>query len=170
MLAYTAIGSLDGYIADPSGDFSWAAPSEEVHLAVNAIERRVSTMVLGRRTYEVLTVWETMDTSGEPPAMQEFQALWLAADKVVVSRTLESVPTARTTIARELPPLDGPSSIGGPTLAAEAFARGLVDEVHLFLAPVTVGAGLPALPAGLRLELVGHQVFPGGWVGLTYRP
>jgi dihydrofolate reductase len=170
MLSYTAIGSLDGYIADASGDFSWAEPSEEVHLAVNAIERGVSTMVLGRRTYEVLTVWDTWDVADEPPAVQEFKDLWLAADKVVVSRTLEAVSTARTTIARELPPLDGHCSIGGPTLAAEAFARGLVDEVNLFLAPVTVGGGLAALPAGLRLELVGQRSFPGGWVGLTYRP
>lgn len=170
MVSYTAIGSLDGYIAGVDGRFEWAAPSEEVHLAVNAIERRVSTMVLGRRTYEVLAVWDTWDTSGEPAVVQEFQEIWRATDKVVVSRTLEAVSTARTTIARELPDLDGDCSIGGPTLAAEAFARGLVDEVHLFLKPLTVGAGLAALPAGLNLQLTGQRRFADGTVQLSYRP
>ncbi|HEU4599930.1 MAG TPA: deaminase, partial [Solirubrobacterales bacterium] len=58
-LAYSAIASLDGYVADRGGDFSWAAPDEEVHSFVNELERPIGTHLLGRRMYEVMQVWES---------------------------------------------------------------------------------------------------------------
>ena len=62
-------------------------------------------------------------------------------------------------------------SVGGPHLAAHAFRAGLVDECHLFLAPVVVGGGTPSLPdnALLRLELVEVRRFENGVVHLHYR-
>jgi dihydrofolate reductase len=174
MLVYSALASLDGYVADADGRFEWAAPDAEVHAFVNDLERGVGTMLLGRRMYEVLAVWETLD---EPePEMRDFAEIWRAADKVVYSRTLEEVSTARTRIEREFDPeavrrLDGVVSIGGPELAAHAFRAGLVDEIHLFLSPILVGGGTAALPDGVRreLELVEERRFGNGVVFLRYR-
>jgi dihydrofolate reductase len=178
-LIYAAIASLDGYVADSDGDFQWCAPDEEVHAAVNELERPIGTHLYGRRMYDVLQVWETMDTDQEPPVIRDFAEIWRAADKVVYSRTLETVSTARTRIERELDPESlrrlketSPSdlSIGGPELAAVALRAGLVDELHLFLAPVLVGGGNPALPDGLRLdlELIDVRRFASGFVHLHH--
>jgi dihydrofolate reductase len=53
-LIYSAIASLDGYVADEDGRFDWAEPDEEVHAFVNDLSRPVGTFLLGRRMYEVL--------------------------------------------------------------------------------------------------------------------
>ena len=177
-LTYTAIASLDGYVADADGRFDWSAPDEEVHAFVNDLERPVGTQLLGRRMYEVLSVWETMDVEGEPEVMRDFAEIWRGSDKIVYSRTLESVATARTRLAREFDAEEVRSlkaqhdlGIGGPELAAQAFAAGLVDDIHLFLCPVIVGGGTPALPPGVRLqlELQDERRFAGGVVHLHYR-
>jgi dihydrofolate reductase len=177
-LIYTAIASLDGYVADADGRFDWSAPDEEVHAFVNDLERPIGTQLLGRRMYEVLRVWETMDVEGEPEVMQDFAEIWRGSDKIVYSRTLESVTTARTRLEREFDAeqvralkAQHDLGIGGPGLAAEAFAAGLVDEIHLFLCPVIVGGGTAALPAGVRLqlELQDERRSAGGVVYLHYR-
>jgi dihydrofolate reductase len=177
-LIYSAIASLDGYVVDAGGNFDWAAPDAEVHAFVNDLERPVGTYLYGRRMYETMAVWETMDDPA--PEMRDYGELWRAADKVVYSRTLESVSTPRTRLERELAPdavralvADAARdvSVGGPTLAGAALAAGLVDEIQLFLNPIAVGGGTPALPHGLRvgLELLDHRRFAGGVVYLSYR-
>jgi dihydrofolate reductase len=177
-LIYAAIASLDGYVADEHGRWDWSVPDEEVHAFVNDLQRRAGTHLYGRRMYEVLVAWETIDDPD--PVMRDFAQLWRAADKVVYSRTLESVASARTRIEREFDPeavralkaaADRDVTIGGPELAAEALRAALVDEIHLLLSPVVVGGGKPAFPAGLRvdLELVGVRRFANGVVHLHYR-
>jgi dihydrofolate reductase len=173
-LIYIAIASLDGYIADREGKFDWAAPDAELHAFVNELERPAGTHLYGRRMYETMAAWETIDDP--EPVMRDFAQLWRAADKIVYSRTLKEVSSARTRIEREFDPeavraLPGVVSIGGPTLAAEAFRAGLVGECHLCLHPVVVGAGLPALPTDLRLnlELLDQRRFASGVVYLHYR-
>lgn len=161
LLRYTAITSLDGYVDDAAGGFAWAAPDDHLHEVVNALERQVGTFLLGRRMYEVLRYWET--APGDVPGpMGEYARIWRAADKVVHSRTLEDVTTARTRLVTSfdvaaVEELKATSvldiGIGGPTLAAEAFRAGLVDEVHLFLHPEVVGGGTRALPDDVRLTL-----------------
>ena len=180
-LTYSAIASLDGYIADEDGNFEWAAPDEEVHRFVNDLERPVSTYLLGRRMYEVMRVWEhPEDFAGRSPVTLDFAAVWQAADKVVYSRTLDTVSSARTRIERDFDPeavrrlkdaAERDLGVGGPHLAAEALRAGLVDECHLFLAPVVVGGGNRALPDKLRLdlELLDERRFAGGTVFLRYR-
>jgi dihydrofolate reductase len=179
-LVYTAIASLDGYIEDASGSFDWAAPDEETHRFVNDLERPIGTYLYGRRMYEVMTYWETAAAQpDEPDVVLDYAALWKNADKIVYSTTLESVPTARTRLerrfdadaVRELKAAsDRELSVAGPALAAHAFEAGLVDECALFLFPVIVGAGKPALPAGLRmsLELLDERRFGNGVVYLRY--
>lgn len=178
-LVYSALASLDGYIADEGGDFSWAAPDQEVHAAVNDLERRTGTMILGRRMYEVLAAWETMDLRDEPAVIADFAAIWRAADKVVVSSSLPDVSTARTTLERTFDAeairarkasSDRDLSIGGPTIAALALRAGLVDEVRLYLVPIVVGGGQRVLPDGFRssLGLLDERRFGNGTVLVRY--
>jgi dihydrofolate reductase len=178
-LIYSAIASLDGYVTDAGGGFEWAAPDAEVHAFVNDLERPVGTHLYGRRMYETMAVWETLDVTAEPAVMRDYAEIWRAADKIVYSATLTEASTARTRVERAFQPeavrglvadAKRDVSIGGPTLAAAAFAAGLVDECHLFLHPVSVGGGTPALPRGqrVRLELVDERRFASGVVYLRY--
>jgi dihydrofolate reductase len=180
-LIYSAIASLDGYVADENGSFDWAAPDEEVHRFVNDLERPVGTYLFGRRMYEVMAYWETAHTvANQTPIARDFAEIWQAADKVVYSRTLEEVSSARTRIERSFDPeavrelkasAERDLTVGGPELAAQAFEAGLVDELQLFLAPVVVGGGNRALPDNVRvtLELLDERRFGNGMVFLRYR-
>ena len=179
-LVYAAIASLDGYVADTEGRWDWSEPDEELHAVVNDLERPIGTYLYGRRMYDVLRVWETMETAGEPAVIADYAEVWRAADKVVYSRTLESAPTARTRIEREFDPeavrrmketAQRDLSIGGPGIAGQALRTGLVDEIHLFLAPIVVGGGTPALPDDVRigLDLGEQRRFGNGTVHLHYR-
>lgn len=180
-LVYAAITSLDGYTADAGGDFSWSMPDAEVHAAVNDLERGVGTYLYGRRMYEVMAAWETMDVGeGAPPELRDYAQLWRATDKVVYSRTLDAVTTPRTRLERAFDPsavralVDASAddvSIGGAELAAEAIRAGLVDEWHQFLSPVIVGGGKHWLPRDVRVDLalVGERRFANGVVHVHYR-
>jgi dihydrofolate reductase len=180
-LIYSALASLDGYVEDVRGDFSWAAPDEEVHAFVNELERPIGTYLYGRRMYDTMVYWETASTAGDQPAvMRDFAEIWRAAEKVVYSRTLEAVTSARTRLERDFDPVaiaelkessDRDITIGGAELARTAIAAGLVDECHLFLHPIAVGAGKPALSiAGrVQLELLDEHRFGSGVIHLHYR-
>lgn len=180
-LIYMAIGSLDGYIADENGDFDWAAPDEEVHTFVNDLLRPIGAYLYGRRMYEVMVAWETPQAfADESPITQDFAQVWQAAEKIVYSRSLEAVSSARTQIERDFDPdairrmkaaATRDLAVGGSDLAAQAIKAGLVDEYHLFMAPVVVGGGTRSLPdhARLTLELMDERRFGSGMVYLHYR-
>ncbi len=179
-LIYSAITSLDGYVADQDGNFDWAAPDEDVHAFVNDLERPVGTYLYGRRMYEVMVGWEAAQTlTDQRPVMRAFTEIWRAADKIVFSTTLEGVSSARTRIERAFDPeavrhmkaaLGRDISVGGPDLAAQAIKAGLVDECHLFITPIVVGGGTPSLPDDVRLtlELLDERRFRNGVVYLRY--
>jgi dihydrofolate reductase len=180
-LIYSAITSLDGYVADEEGNFDWAAPDEEVHSFVNDLERPVGTYLYGRRMYEVMVYWETAHTlADQPPIIRDFTEIWQAADKIVYSRTLETAASARTRIERDFDPetvrrlkasAERDLTVGGPDLAAQAIRAGLVDEFQLLVAPVVVGGGQRALPdeVRLKLQLLDERRFGSGVVYLNYR-
>jgi dihydrofolate reductase len=180
-LIYTAITSLDGYTADQDGQFEWAAPSEDVHAFVNQLERPIGTYLYGRRLYEVMVAWENAHTfSDQRPVMQDYARIWQTADKVVYSRTLRAVRSARTRLEPSFDPnavrqlktaAPRDISVGGAELAAQAFRAGLVDECHLFLNPIVIGGGTQALPDGVRLQLnlVDECRFGNGVVHLHYQ-
>lgn len=182
-LIFSTIESLDGYVADEAGRFDWARPDEVVHTFVNDLERHVGTYLYGRRMYEVMAVWETLDQlADQPPSfIGDFARTWRDASKIVYSTTLDEVRSSRTRIERVFEPeavrrmkaeVARDISIGGPTLAAHAIAAGLVDEYQLFVAPVVVGGGTRSLPERVRLqlELVDERRFDNGMVYLNYRP
>lgn len=180
-LIYTGITSLDGYVADENGEFDWSMPDDDVHAFINDLERPISTHLYGRRLYDVLDVWETIDTSAAPGSVfADYASVWRAATKIVFSTTLDAPRTTRTEIRRSFEPAEirelvaaSPTdvAIGGSTLAAQALAAGLVDEIHQFINPVTVGGGLPFLPPGvkLKLALVSSRSFASGVVHVHYR-
>ncbi len=180
-LIFSAITSLDGYIEDKDGNFDWAAPDEEVFSFVNDLERQVGTYLYGRRMYETMVYWETQGTETDgQSAFRDFAAIWRAAEKVVYSTSLETVSSANTRLQRRFDPTairemkfaqEGDITVAGPNLAAQAFEAGLVDECQLFLTPVVVGGGKPALPSDVRvdLELLSERRFRSGVVFLHYR-
>jgi dihydrofolate reductase len=178
-LIYSAITSLDGYAADENGNFDWAAPDEEVHTFVNDLERPVRTYLYGRRMYEVMVFWENASFADQAPFMQDFAEIWQAADKIVYSKTLQTVSSARTRTERDFDPeavrqmkaSEGRDiSVGGPDLAAQAIKAGLVDEYHVFFTPIVVGGGTQFLPddVHLTLELLDERRFGNGVVYLRY--
>jgi dihydrofolate reductase len=180
-LIYSAISSLDGYVADEDGNFDWAVPDEEVHAFINDLDRPVGTYLYGRRMYETMVGWETDPTLADrSPLMQDFAQIWRAADKIVYSRTLERVTSARTRIERDFDPeavrrmkaaAGRDLTVGGPDLAAHAIKAGLVDEWRLFVTPIVVGGGKRSVSDNVRvkLELLDERRFKGGVVYLHYR-
>ena len=182
-LIYSVICSLDGYVADADGNLAWARPDDELHSFVNDLERPIGTYLYGRRMYETMVYWETAEVSPDQcEPVSDYAGIWRAAEKVVFSRTLDEVSSAKTRIEREFDPeaiqrlraeAERDISIGGPELAGEAIKTGLVDEYHLFadVNPVVVGGGTAALPsdAHIELEFVGQRRFDSGVIHLHYR-
>jgi dihydrofolate reductase len=168
-------------VADKDGNFDWAAPDEEVHAFINDMERRAGTYLYGRRMYETMVYWETAHTvADQPPFVRDFTEIWQAANKVVYSTTLGNVSSARTRIERDFDPdsvrlmkaaATRDITVGGPDLAAQAIRAGLVDECRLFITPVLVGGGTPALPDGIRLalDLLDEGRLGNGVVHVSYR-
>jgi dihydrofolate reductase len=180
-LVYSTIMSLDGYTADENGNFNWSIPDEELFAFVNDLERDSGTYFYGRKMYETMVYWESVEPEDDDtPAIRDFTALWRAADKVVFSKTLNEVSSSRTRIEHEIDAeairrfketSEHDISVGGPNLAGEMMAAGLLDEVHLFVAPVAVGGGNPALSQHYdkNLELLDVRRFASGDIHLHYR-
>ena len=180
-LIYATIASHNECVEDDAGNFDWAAPDREVHAFINDLERPIGTYLYGRRMYETMVFWETVSTgTDQPVVIRDFAEIWRAAEKVVYSRNLETVSSARTRIERDLDPdavrrlketSKADITIGGAELAGQALALGLVDEFHLFLGPILVGGGKRALPDNIRaqLELLNEHRFRNGVVHLHYR-
>ena len=179
-LIYFTPASLDRYIAD-DGNFDWSTPSEEVFAFITDLHRPIGTYLYGRKEYETMAFWETPEAvPGLTPAgLEEFARVWQAADKIVYSKSRETVSTPRTRLEREFDPqavreLKAQSpldiSVAGPTLAAHAIRAGLVDEYHLFVVPTLLGRGIRVLPGNvrIRLELLDERRFASGWVYLRY--
>jgi dihydrofolate reductase len=179
-LIYSFLASLDGYIADEAGRFDWAVPDEEVLDFINVLEREVGTYLYGRTIYEMMTGWEKdPSVAAQSPKSAEFAQIWQAAEKVVFSRSLESVSTKRTRIERSFDPglirkikaeARHDLNVSGANLAASAWGAGLIDECHLFMAPMLVGGGKRMFPDHLRqpLELRDERRFSNGMVFLRY--
>ena len=177
-LVYTANASLDGYTEDPDGRIDWSEPDEEVFSFIRELERPAGTYLYGRRMYETMLYWE--DAIPDEGYVREFAEMWREADKVVYSRTLESISSARTRLERDFDPeavrrlkaaADRRITIGGAALAGQALAAGLVDELRVLTVPVLFGGGKPWLPKGVSvsLRLLETRRFASGVVYLRYR-
>ncbi|HUC13488.1 MAG TPA: dihydrofolate reductase family protein, partial [Acidimicrobiales bacterium] len=162
-LIYSAIASLDGYVEDQKGNFDWGAPDDEVFTFVSDLERPIGTYLYGRRLYETMLYWETAHLAPDQPDLaRDFTDIWQSAHKIVYSRSLESVSSARTRIERDFDAeavrhlklsSEQDMTVGGADLGAQALRAGLVDELHLLAVPLVVGGGKRWLPDGLRITL-----------------
>jgi dihydrofolate reductase len=180
-LIYLSNVSLDGYIEDEHGRFDWTPPGDEFFAFITDLVRPVGTYLYGRRLYDTMAVWETDPAlAAQSGLMADFANVWQAADKVLYSTTLDAVSTAKTRLERNFDPASvrdmkasatSDLTVGGAHLAAHAFKAGLVDECHLFIHPVLVGGGKPALPSDIRadLELLDDRRLSNGVVYLRYR-
>ena len=181
-LVYSAICSLDGFVADAGGGFDWAVPDQEVMAFVNGETEAIGTFLHGRRMYELMSGWETDPTWAEGSAGEAgFAAHWQRVAKVVYSTTMDAagIVTRRTRLERSFDPTAVAAlvrdaeldvAVDGPTLAGSAFRAGLVEQVHLMLTPAVIGSGLRALPDDVRLDLrlLDTRRFDGGFVHLRY--
>jgi len=179
-LIYATPTSLDGYIADETGNPDWAAPDEEGFAFISDLLRPIGLYLYGRKMYETMAIWETPDViPGLTSAMLNFARIWQAADKIVYSKSLETVSTPKTRLKREFDPqlvrdlkaqLPHDLSVGGPALAAHAIRAGLVDEYHLLVVPTMLGGGKRVLPSNVcvRLDLLEERRFTNGMVYLRY--
>ena len=180
-LVYASNMSLDGWTEDERGALDWAPPDDDVFVFITHLMASAGTYLYGRRMYETMAVWETDSSlAARSDLTADYARAWQAADKVVYSSTLTAPLTTKTrlerhfdaTAVRERKADSGTDLlVGGPTLAAQALAAGLVDEVTLFVWPIVLGGRKPALQADTRadLELVDEHRFTNGVVHLRYR-
>ncbi len=180
-LIYFMPASLDGFIAGETDTLDWSVPDEEVSAFINELHRPIGTYLYGRKNYETMTVWQTPEViPGLTPTMLDFGRIWQAADKIVYSKSLETVSTPKTRLVREFEPqavrdlkaqLPHDISVSGPNLAAQAIRAGLVDEYQLLVVPVLLGRGKRVLPSNVvvKLELLDERRIGHGWVYLRYR-
>ena len=178
-LIYCTPTSLDGFIAE-TGNLDWSAPDEEVFGFVSDLDRPIGMYLYERKMYETMAVWETPDViPGLTPALRDFARIWQAADKIVYSKSLETISTPKTRRRREFDPqlvrdlkaqLPHDVSVAGPALAAHAIRAGLVDEYHLVVVPTMLGGGKRVLPSNVcvRLDLLDARRFTSGMVYLRY--
>ena len=179
-LIYLMNTSLDAYVADEHGSFSWTVPNEEWISYINELCSSCGTFLYGRRMYEAMVYWETEYAAHNHQEFHlTFARQWQAAEKIVYSRTLAEPRSARTRIEREFDAdavrrlkvnAERDMTIQGPELAAQALRAGLVDEVQIFVLPVIVGGGKRFFPDGLRLdlELVEERAFRNGVIAVRY--
>lgn len=180
-LIYFMPMSLDGYIAGETDNLDWSVPNEEVYAIINDLHHPIGTYLYGRKNYETMTVWETPDVMpDQTSAMMDFARIWQAADKIVYSKSLETVSTPKTRLEREFEPqavldlkaqLPHDISVAGPNLAAQAIRAGLVDEFQLLVVPFMLGGGKRVLPSSVtvKLDLLDERRVGHGWVYLRYR-
>ena len=180
-LVYASNMSLDGCTEDHRGALDWAPPDDDVFVRITELMASVGTYLYGRRMYEAMAVWETEPALAERSELTaRYAEVWQAADKVVYSSRLAAPSTAHTRLERHFDPgavhdLKAASEtdllVGGPNLAGQALAAGLVDELQLFVWPVLLGGRTPALPADVRvdLELLDEHRFGNGVLHLRYR-
>ena len=180
-LIYASNMSLDGWTEDAHGALDWAPPDDDVFVFITGLMRSAGTYLYGRRMYETMAVWETDPAlAARSDLMSAFADAWQAADKVVYSTTLSAVATAKTRLERHFDAAavqelkdeaSGDLLVGGPTLAAQAFAAGLIDECHLYVWPIVLGGVKPALSTDTRadLELLDERRIGNGVVALRYR-
>jgi dihydrofolate reductase len=178
-LIYSMTVSLDGYIAAPDGSIEWGAPDDELFLFHTQRVRDTGVHLCGRRLYETMVYWETVDQKSLSAEYAAFAEIWNALPKVVFSSMLESVVgnarLLRGGLAEEVMRLKSSHGkdigVGGAGLAGECMRLGLVDEWRMFVCPVVLGGGTPYFPMlkeRIELELLETETFGSRVVYLRY--
>lgn len=182
-LIIDSIISLDGYYTDPNNSIDWFDFDEKEQEWSKEINRRVDTIIYGRRTYEEFSAfWPTPQPEKigfDPLLIRQLREL----PKIVFSRSLSSAPWNPSTIVRENP--DEAISkmkkesgkdivvVGSGSVVTSLVRAGLVDEYRIRVRPIILGAGKPLFSdsnARHPLRLVSSQQFDNGVIGLHYEP
>jgi dihydrofolate reductase len=170
--------SLDGVIDAPTWTFDYGF-DPEMGKAIGAVTERCRGILLGRTTYEMFEpAWSTRTVEDDPGA-----PFFNDTTKFVVSATLTTATWRNSKIIGPYDPaairslkdeVDGDLYISGSgTLVRAMLADGLIDELHLFVYPLTRGAGPRLFPEGAApasLSLAAHESYENGVVYLAYRP
>jgi len=174
--------SVDGYMAGPNDEMDWMTLpwTDDINAYVSALTEPVDCIVLGRKLAEgFIPAWATR-TEGEE---QAFIDKMNNTPKVVISNTLTESPWENAVVSggdlaeivNKLKAEPGGDLIayGGGTLVRDLIAKGLLDELHLFVNPVAIGDGMPVFPRlddHQRLRLVTAQPFDCGITALHLEP
>jgi dihydrofolate reductase len=163
---YSVAASLDGFIAGPGGDYDWIP--EEPAIDFRAFLRQIDAIVMGRRTFEVVTAGGGLGSLPDVPVY-------------VLSRTLEPAEASGATViaddassfVRALKEEEGRDIwlFGGGMLFGSLLDGGMVDLVEVAIVPVLLGEGVPLLPLPRRatLALERTEAFPSGIILNRYR-
>ena len=168
--------TVDGVIDTPSWTFDYGF-DPKMGEAIGGITGASTAILLGRHTYEMFAPsWSTRTVEDDPGA-----PFFNETPKYVVSSTLTSADWNNTTILgpysaetiRSLKDrVDGDIYVSGSgTLVRAMLADGLVDDLHLFVYPLTLGTGVRLFPEGSRankLSLGGSEAYDNGVLHLTY--
>lgn len=152
--------SLDGFTEDAAGNIDWSEPDEEVHRYANRRTDEAGLIIMGRGLYESMEpFWTDLDRNPEGPEyVVEFARIWVSKPKLVVSRSLDSVPEP-IRLVREIDPgwatglrdrVGGTIVVGGAELASGMAALGMIDEVEMITLPLPVLGGKPFFGPGFR--------------------
>jgi dihydrofolate reductase len=170
--------SLDGVVDAPTWTFDYGF-DPRMAAAIGAVTQRSRGILLGRTTYEMFEpAWSTRTVDDDPGA-----PFFNDTTKYVVTGTLATTTWRNSKIIgpydqdviRELKDeLDGDLYVSGSgTLVRAMLADGLVDELHLFVYPLTRGAGPRLFPGDAmpgKLSLSACDSYENGVVYLAYRP
>jgi dihydrofolate reductase len=158
-LVFGMMQSLDGYVDGVTDRLTFPPPGVALHRHFNDLVRGLAGSLYGRRMYEIMRYWDE-DQADWDAVERDFAAVWRAQQKWVVSRTLKSVGANATLVGENVEAfvrklkrdIEGEIDVAGPALAGSLTDLGLIDEYHLYIRPIVLGAGKPYF-AGARPPL-----------------
>ena len=177
--------TVNGYVAGPNGELDWMTWNwtDDIKQYVTDITDSIDTILLGRKmTDGFITHWDAAAKNADDPS-QEFAQKMVNAHKVVFTKTLERSEWENTVLAKgdvaeevnRLKAQDGKDIIvyGGAGFVSSLIKEKLIDELHLFVNPAAIAAGLTIfsqIGGQLNLKLNESKTFDCGIVLLNYSP
>ncbi|WP_027382482.1 dihydrofolate reductase family protein [Epilithonimonas caeni] len=175
--------SLDGYVAGPDGEMDWIKVDEEIFDFVAQRIGESDTAMYGRVTYQMMeSYWPT--AADKPNASKhdvEHSRWYKGVNKIVLSRTIESQDSNKTTIINdnladrinEIKQQEGKDILifGSPSATHSLIQQNLIDGYWLFVNPVVLGEGIPLfvdIKEKINLKLLSTQQFTNGVTELNY--
>jgi len=182
--------SIDGFVSTSNGEADWIFKTGDEQSKAWALERswEAGLIIMGRKSFEAMApYWPTSTDAFAGPMNEIPKAVFTQKGFTGISRKQEPSPAEASwsdarifdgDLAGEIRELKAGQgkpivAIGGAGFMRSLIATGLVDEFHLAIHPVVLGAGLPifdGLAKPSYLKLVDAKVFPGGTVAHTYQP